>query len=255
MSFRTLLRPLKTKLRYLQAAGIRKTLPNIVRTIPHDSAAFTQGLFIHEHSIYESTGLTGQSSIREVDKHTGSLKRSIPVEKVFAEGIAILNGLIYQLTWKSGEVLVYSFPELEMKFTLPRAGQGWGLSTDGTNLIVSDGSPVIDFRDPSLSLVKTLGIRMNGIPLGLINDLAYLEGELFFNVYRHARIYVADISTGHVNRIIDMSEIAQHEYDAVPDTTFKKNHAMLNGIAIDEEEKLVCVTGKLWSNYYLISID
>ena len=177
MSFRNYLRTVKQQLRKAQALGIPIVRPEIIATIPHDTKAFTQGLFLHEDKLYESTGLKGKSSLRVVDKKSGKLEQIIPVESVFAEGIARLNSRIYQLTWTARIVLVYDFQSLEMIDTLCNINNGWGLTSDGEYLIVSNGSSVIEFRNECFELVKSIKIRMNGLPLRLINDLAFFRGS------------------------------------------------------------------------------
>jgi len=278
MSFRNYLRPLKVRLRSLQAIGIKRIRPRVLRTLPHDSEAFTQGLCLHRGSLYESTGLAGRSSLRVIDSDTGRVERQIAlqealgstsvshldgneddseedrVNKAFAEGIAILNDRLYQLTWRSGIALRYSLPALEPVDTLPLTGQGWGLASDGNHLVLSNGSSLIEFRDAELGLVKSVRITANGLPFGLINDLAVHNGKLYFNVYRHPWIYVADMESGRVERVLDLADIAREEARILPAGVEPRRDVMLNGIAIDSPKGLAYVTGKLWSHYYVISL-
>ncbi len=248
------MRPLKLRARRLQALGIEKIQPTVVRMFPHDSEAFTQGLFLYGDTLYESTGLIGRSSLREIDKGSGELQRVIPVEDLFCEGIARLANRLYQLTWRTKVVLVYDFPGLSRVGTLPLDGQGWGLTSDRSNLILSNGSSIIEYRGADLELVMSQRITLNGLPLSQINDLAVNGDTLYLNVYRQPYIYVADLKSGCVRQIIDLSEIAAKEASAVPAAAEHKENVMLNGIAIDREQAVAYVTGKLWSHFYVIRL-
>ena len=257
MELRKYFRAAKLGLRRLQAFGIDAVQPEIVAIIPHDRNAFTQGVFLHEGKLYESAGLEGKSSLRVVEASTGAVERVVPVQDVFAEGIAMLDNRVYLLTWKSKVVLIYDYPDLALAGTLPYNRQGWGLTSDGSCLIVSNGSSVVEFRDAQFKLLNTVPITMNGVPLNLVNDMAYHRGRLYFNVYRHSRIYEADVETGRVIRLFDLEEIAKDELSNLAPIPFDlaRDTVMLNGIAIDEQTGLACVTGKFWSRYYWFRVD
>jgi glutaminyl-peptide cyclotransferase len=250
-----LLRPLKVKARRLQEIGIPRVRPRLIRTFPHDTGAFTQGLFFHGGRLYESTGLHDQSSLREIDPKSGSIRKQVPVEGTFAEGIACLDGRLYQLTWRSDIVLIYDFPSLRLAEKRPLAGTGWGLTSDDSQLIMSNGTSTLEIRDAGLDLLGSQKIVMNGMPLNLLNDLAVHGGSYYLNVYRQPKIYVADRSTGRVRKIIDCTDIASQEYRNIPPRTRNREHAMLNGLAIDETLSIAYLTGKLWSRYYVIGLD
>lgn len=257
MQLRPYLGAAKRRLRKLQALGIPTVKPDIMGTVPHDPDAFTQGLCLHQGKLYESTGLTGRSSLRRIDCDSGRIEALLPVEDVFAEGIGLLGQRLYQLTWKSGVVYVYDLASLELIETLALDGPGWGMCSAAGQLAVSNGSSVISFRDAHLTPVKAVRLRMNGLPLSLINDLAVYRDKVYFNVYKHTRIYEADLDSGRIVRVFELDDIVKKEqgqqrFAGRPD---HKMNAILNGIAIEEQSGVAWITGKLWGSYYRFNLD
>lgn len=227
----------------------------IVNKYKHDSGAFTQGLVFHDGFLYESTGQRGESTLRKVELETGKVlqKYDVPAD-IFAEGMTIFNDKIYQLTWEEGTAFVY-----DMNFKLLKqmqyAGEGWGLTNDGTNLILSDGTHVIRFVDPeTFKTVRTITVlRENGQPLMKINELEYVKGEIWANIWhseeinlpnRIARINPQD---GKLLGWINLDGISPDDVKREPENT-------LNGIAYDEATDRIFVTGKKWRNLYEIRL-
>jgi glutamine cyclotransferase len=208
---------------------------------PHDSEAFTQGLLFSDGFFYESTGRYGRSTLRKVDPETGEVLnlRNLP-SSCFGEGLALWRERLIQLTWKSGQGFVYdkqSFKLLE-KFTY--AGEGWGITQDGSLLIMSDGSDRLRFLDPeSFAEIREIKVRYRGTSIFYLNELEYVRGEIYANVWQTdliARISAAD---GQVTSWIDLSEMRNR-------IGFVQKADQLNGIAYDSKHDRLWVTGKLW---------
>lgn len=219
----------------------------IVNTFPHDKNAFTQGLEFHNGQLYESTGLKGQSSLRRVELRTGRVLQiyRLPLE-YFAEGITIFRDKIYQLTWQNGVCFVYDLKTFNQITQFRYAGEGWGLTNDGKHLIMSDGSETITFRDPDTFVeVRKITVRANGKPVTNLNELEYIEGEIWANIWYSDMIARIDPQTGVVKAWIDMEglPVSNRTYEAV-----------LNGIAYDRQNKRIFVTGKNWSKLFEIEL-
>lgn len=218
----------------------------VVASYPHDPQAFTQGLVYEDGYLFEGTGRYGESSLRRVDLATGDvLQRSNLGVRYFGEGITILKDRIYQLTWQSHIGFVYerdSFRQLQT-FFLP--GEGWGLTHDGSQLIVSDGTPVLRFLDPqTFKELRRVTVTEAGQPLARLNELEYIDGEVWANVWYTDHIVRIDPVSGAVTGKLDLSGLYQgREADAV-----------LNGIAWDAEQRRLFVTGKLWPTLYEIRV-
>lgn len=220
---------------------------DIVNEYPHDTNAFTQGLVIVDGVMYEGTGRYGNSTLRVVDIESGELLRRRNLEpRYFGEGITILNGRIYQLTWRSNVGFIYdqdSFDQLS-SFYLP--GEGWGITHDGTNLIVSDGSSTLRFLDPeTLSEVKQVKVTENGSQVLNLNELEYINGEVWANVWYRDYLVRIDPQSGQVNSRVDLSNL---------NTNRRSADDVLNGIAWDAESQRLFVTGKLWPRLYEIEV-
>lgn len=218
----------------------------IVKTYPHDPAAFTEGLFYLNDSLYESTGRNGQSWIRQVDLATGKPLRQVSIDKrYFGEGVAPWKGRIVSLTWRSGVGFVWSQATLKPLRTFHYRGEGWGLTADAHNLIMSDGTATIKFLDPvTLKTVRTITVTLDGQPLDQINELEWVKGELIANVWRTRQLARIDPKTGVVTGVVDLynlPEIASPPAD--PD-------AVANGIAYDAAHDRLFLTGKLWPHLY-----
>ncbi|MDX1450787.1 MAG: glutaminyl-peptide cyclotransferase, partial [Acidimicrobiia bacterium] len=172
----------------------------VVRTLPHDTGAYTQGLVYDAGRLYESTGEYGRSDVRVTDPVTGQiLQLTRLADDRFGEGLALLDGTLYQLTWKSGVAYVYDAATLTLTDSLMYEGEGWGLATDGTNLIMSNGTSTLKIVDPEdFSVVREIAVTDDGAALTQINELEYIDGKLYANVYQSDWIVRIDAATGAV---------------------------------------------------------
>jgi glutamine cyclotransferase len=235
-----------------EQTGAKDAIPfytyRVVRTYPHDPKAFTQGLVYAEGYLYEGTGLEGQSSLRKVELRTGrvlQIKKLAP--ELFGEGITLYQGKIYQLTWRNGICFVYERDSFRNMMEFSYAGEGWGLTHDGKHLIMSDGSDTLTFRDPdTFAVVKRLQVKAGGAPVRNLNELEYVEGEIYANVWQTDLIARISPRTGEVVGWIDLSGLLS-EREA-------RDADVLNGIAYDPKEKRLFVTGKLWPKLFEIEI-
>lgn len=221
----------------------------VAATYPHDAAAFTEGLAYDGGFLYESTGLVGHSSLRKVELQTGRVLQNLDVPSpFFGEGITILGGKIYQLTWQSHTGFVYDEATFDQEGRFSYDTEGWGLTNDGKSLIMSDGTATLYYLDPG-SLRVTGHLEVTGIPAviskPLINELEYVQGEIYANVWLTNYILIIDPDTGRVTGLIDLAGIYS------PSTA--DTDAVLNGIAFDPRGNRLFVTGKLWP--YLFQID
>ena len=219
----------------------------VVNTWPHDAAAFTQGLTWYQGNLYEGTGRNGQSSLRMVDLETGELlKRQNLAQRFFGEGIAIIDERVYQLTWQSHMGFVYDLDSFEQQKTFFLAGEGWGITYGNDALIVSDGSAFLRFLDPeTLQQESRVQVTLNGNPVQSLNELEFINGEVWANVWYQDVIVRIDPQTGNVNSIVDLSGLYPQR---------KSRDEVLNGIAWDEEGQRLFVTGKLWSSLFEITV-
>lgn len=221
----------------------------VVDTIPHDIGAFTQGLLYRDGIFYESTGLEGESSLRKVDAKTGKVLKKIDVPRpYFAEGMTLIGGKIYQITWRSQTCFTYDPETFAKTGQFYYDGEGWGLTDDGTTIIMSDGTPRIRFVDPSSFAVKSsVIVTDNGRPIDSLNELKYINGEIWANVWQTDRIARIDPATGHVIGWIDLSGLR-------PVSPNSDAGNVLNGIAYDAATKRIFVTGKLWPSVFQIEV-
>lgn len=217
---------------------------------PHDTDAYTQGLFWHDGRMYESTGLNGMSELRRCDLATGCVEQRAPLERTyFGEGAALLGDRIYQLTWISGRVFVYDAATLRRLESMSYDGEGWGLASDGEKLYMSDGSETITVRAPeSFAVERTITVTAAGRPVDSLNELEWIDGMLWANRYMYDSIVVIDPATGAVAAEIDLSEIRSEEDARIPGAD------VLNGIACDGSTGEVYVTGKKWNKIYRIEV-
>lgn len=221
----------------------------VVGIWPHDSSAFTQGLIFVDGKLYESTGQEGRSSLRQVDLQTGAVSKKVDVPvPYFAEGIALLNGKIYQLTWLHETGFIYDAQNLERIGQFKYDGEGWGLTTDGRSLIISDGSERLRFIDPdSFRVTKTIAVVDGKIPVSKLNELEFVNGEIYANIWHDDRIATIDPQNGRVTGWIDLKGLLQPGDVDDPE-------AVLNGIAYDQASDRLFVTGKLWPRLFEIKI-
>lgn len=233
------------------ASGVQhRTAPvdryKVVRSYPHDPKAFTQGLVYLDGVLYESTGLKGQSSLRKVRLETGEVLQIHQLEpQYFAEGIAVWRDRIVQLTYTTGLGFVYDRDTFKTLRTFTYKGEGWGLTHDGTRLIMTDGSSFLRFWDPeTLQETGRIQVRDGGRPVEQLNELEYIKGEVFANVWGSHRIARIDPQTGRVNRWIDLTGLL--------DAREARNVDVLNGIAYDAGKDRIFVTGKLWPRLFEI---
>ena len=234
------------------AAGLERTPTyafDIVATYPHDPGAFTEGLFIHDGRLFESTGEVGKSSIREVDLATGRvLRKRDLLPPYFGEGSVIFGDLLYELTWTSGKAFLFDWKTFEPKGEFTYEGEGWALTTDGSSLIMSDGTPVIQWRDPKTFVAKkSISVSDHGTAVKGLNELEWIKGELWANVWQSDRVARIDPSTGNVVGWIDLSGIL-----SAMDRTGSED--VLNGIAYDAAKDRYFVTGKYWSKLFEIKL-
>lgn len=220
----------------------------VVACYPHDPQAFTQGLIYRDGVLYESTGLNGRSSLRRVRLETGEVlqKRDV-ARRYFAEGLTEHNGELFQLTWETEVAFVYDLRTFAPRRTLKYRGEGWGLTTDGSRLIMSDGSDTLKFLDPStLSILGRLAVRDGQQRVDQLNELEFVNGSILANVWLTDRIAVIDPSTGIVAKWLDLAGLG-------PGDTGPTN-AVLNGIAFDRAGGRLFVTGKLWPTLFEIRV-
>ncbi len=238
---------------FLAAAAILAAAPvftyRIVRDYPHDPNAFTQGLEYRDGFLYEGTGLNGRSSLRKERLETGQvLEQTNLSPEYFGEGITVLGAEIFQLTWQAHTGFVYgrtSF-HVERRFSYP--GEGWGLTNDGRQIYMSDGTAAIRVLDPhTLAEKRRIQVRDGGAPVNELNELEWVEGEILANVWQTDRIARISPATGQVAGWIDCSGMLPSVFRSTTD-------AVLNGIAYDARTKRLFVTGKLWPRLYQIQI-
>ena len=216
----------------------------VLKKFPHDKDAFTQGLEYHEGILYEGTGLWGSSELRKVELETGRVIQSkLLAPKYFGEGITIFQDKVFQLTWKSGKGFVYDLDTFDLirEFSIP--GEGWGLTNNGKNLILSNGSDQILFLDiESLQFIKSINVKKEGKPQYFLNELEYVENEIWANVWKTDQILRINPSNGEVIGILDLSIISEKQSE----------DDVANGIAWDDQSNRIFVTGKFWSYIYQI---
>jgi glutamine cyclotransferase len=212
----------------------------ITARYPHDSTAYTQGLVASQSVLFESTGLYGHSELRRVDLGSGRVLASVRLASDrFGEGLTLLAGRLYQLTWKEGVAYTYDAATLAMVDSVRYPGEGWGLATDGRSLIMSDGSDSLRFLAPATFRVqRVVHVRYQGAPLNQLNELEYVKGDLFANVYQTDWILRIDPGTGEVRDLLDFADL--YPADRRPPTA-----DVMNGIAVSDSGELL-LTGKLW---------
>lgn len=229
-----------------QNRGIPVDGVEVVKSYPHDPQAFSQGLIFSDGKLYEGTGKYGRSTLRAVDLETGTPSQVIDLpENVFGEGIAALNGKIYQLTWQNKIAYVYDQATLKFERTLRYIGEGWGLTTDGKELILSDGTPTLRFLDPeTFNVTRTLKVKERNRALPRINELEWVDGEIWANIWYQDFIARISPETGEVVGWIDLRGLYRRD----------DREAVLNGIAYDAATKRLFVTGKNWPKLYQIKV-
>ncbi|HEU5217417.1 MAG TPA: glutaminyl-peptide cyclotransferase [Gemmatimonadales bacterium] len=223
----------------------------IVRTFRHDPTAYTQGLVLADTIMYESTGLYGHSDVRIVDPASGTVLKSVPMAKEqFGEGLTLLAGRLYQLTWRAEVGYVYDALTLAPVDSFRYQGEGWGLATDGTSLIMSDGSDTLRFLTPgTFAVARRLPVSFStGAPATRLNELEYIDGEIFANVYQSDWIVRIDPNTGAVREVLDLGALPERAKEQHP------GDEVLNGIAFDRRTGHLLVTGKHWATLFELAL-
>lgn len=215
----------------------------------HDQGAFTQGLHYVDGKLYESTGLFGKSTIREVALESGDILRMLPLHgNYFGEGLTVFSENVYQLTWKAGLCFIYDRQTFELFGEFTYNTEGWGLTHNGTHLIMSDGSDTLYFRDPeTFELVHRLSVTLHGAPLPMLNELEFIRGIIYANVWQTDTIALINPSNGSVVGLVDASGLLE-SYD------ISDKPGVLNGIAYDHDNDRLLVTGKLWPKLFEIEM-
>ena len=218
----------------------------VINTYPHDPTAFTQGLVFDGGALYESTGLNGVSSLRQVELQTGKVLQKVNVpSQYFAEGLAIFQGRIFQLTWLAHKGFIYDLASFQQQGEFTYDGEGWGLTQDGRSLILSDGTNRIRFLDPrDFKLQRAISVYDHDRPLAELNELEYIKGEIYANVWHSDRIVRLDPRSGKILGWIDLTGL-------LPST---QPENVLNGIAYDEAGDRLFVTGKRWPKLFEIRV-
>ena len=219
---------------------------NIIKKYKHDPSAFTQGLVYQNDHFFESTGGWGSSEIRKINKHTGKVINFNKLQsKYFGEGITIYDNKIFQVTWKSNKGFVYDINNFKLLDDFNIYGQGWGLTNDGQSLILSDGSEKIYYLNPkNFEIEKTISVSVNGNKLIYINELEFIRGEIWANIWKSNDIITVNPLSGIVTSIFDISKIS--EQTEIEDVA--------NGIAWDKVNDKIFITGKNWNFIYLLDI-
>ncbi|MDE1892731.1 MAG: glutaminyl-peptide cyclotransferase [Xanthomonadaceae bacterium] len=222
----------------------------IVHVYPHDTSAYTEGLFYKDGYLYESTGEQGRSTVRKVQLATGKVLQShdLPA-RYFGEGIVDWKGRLVQLTWKSETGFVYDLASFKLQHTFSYPGEGWALTRDSKHLYMSDGSSVLRILDPdTLKATGSIMVEANGVPVTNLNELEWVKGQIYANIWLTNRIARIDPTTGHVVGWIDLSGLLDVSRLPVP------SDDVLNGIAYDAARDRLFVTGKCWPKLFEIRL-
>jgi len=220
----------------------------VLEILPHDRSVFTEGLAFWNGRLFESGGEYGKSTLREVDLATGKTLREVKLDpRFFGEGMTILGGRIYQLTWQEHTCFVYDAATLRKLTQIKYDGEGWGMTSDGHALIVSDGSEVIRFRDPAtLATKRSIRVIYQGKPVTMLNELEYIDGRIWANVWRTNFILRIDPADGRIIDILDAAAVYPQNLRG-PDVD-----DVLNGIAYDAKTRNIYITGKRWPQMYKV---
>jgi glutamine cyclotransferase len=231
-------------------AAVPEYSATVVHRYPHDPQAFTEGLLYHDGFLYESTGRNGQSSIRKVVLRTGALVQQKALDSgYFGEGIVVWKDRLIQLTWKTQVGFVYDVITFQQRSTFHYPGEGWALTQDGHRLIMSDGSSDLRLIDPDgLTEIGRIHVTCDGRPVHRINELEWVKGEIYANIWVTNFIARIDPATGNIVGLIDLTDLVKSAVDVSGDN-------VLNGIAYDGNADRLFVTGKLWPTLYQIKLS
>ena len=229
------------------SAKVERYKIEVVKAYPHDTGSYTQGLFWHDGSLYESTGLNGKSTFRKVDLQSGQALTKLPFnKKYFVEGSVILEDKLYILTWTNKVVFIYDANTLEYRSTYSYPREGWGLTTDGKSLISSDGSSRIYFLTPELKFERSINVTLNGRAVRYLNELEWIDGRIWANVYTTDTIVIINPDTGIVEATVYCEGL-------LPERLRTYDTDVLNGIAVDSEGRIF-LTGKNWPELYEVKL-
>ena len=229
------------------SAKVERYKIEVVKAYPHDTGSYTQGLFWHDGSLYESTGLNGKSTFRKVDLQSGQALTKLPFNrKYFVEGSVILGDKLYILTWTNTVIFIYDADTLEYRSTYSYPREGWGLTTDGKSLISSDGSSRIYFLTPELKFERSINVTLNGRAVRYLNELEWIDGRIWANVYTTDTIVIINPDTGIVEATVDCEGL-------LPERLRTSDTDVLNGIAVDSEGRIF-LTGKNWPELYEVKL-
>jgi glutamine cyclotransferase len=222
--------------------------PEIAAEIPHDSAAFVQGLFHDGGRLYESDGLYGKSCLRVLDAQSGALLKHVPLEpRYFGEGCAKMGETVVQLTWREKTALTWSLADLSPGPALRYGGEGWGLTSGNGFYYMSNGSDTIFVRSKNFTIVRKIPVMSRGMPVRHLNELEFADGILYANVWYSDSIFAIDPKSGKVEKIIDCSELVKKEGPS-------SSECVLNGIAYNTGTKRFYLTGKKWKKIFIVHI-
>jgi len=224
-------------------------VPTVLNRMDHDTQAYTQGLLYADSLLYESTGKYNRSSLRELDPYDNcAILRNVPVAGVyFAEGLALKNDHLVQLTYVKGHALVYTYPGMALIDTMFYTGPGWGLTTDGSQYIMSDGSDTLYYRNDSFEITKKVAVTLEGKPVYQLNELEYVNGMVWANKFMNSSIYQINPQNGEVRKVINC---AQLDAECQPKTA----DSVLNGIAYNSDTKTFYLTGKNWKYIFEVTL-
>jgi glutamine cyclotransferase len=237
-------------LKILPASAPKQYRYKIVNEFPHDDNAYTQGLFFSEGFLYEGTGQKGHSSLRKIELETGKVLQNHSLDsKYFGEGICLHNGKIYQLTWENREGFIYDYREFAQTGKFSYTTEGWGITSDGTNLWMSDGTSNLYKLNPdNMNIIEQIEVYTDQGAEKYVNELEYINGEIWANVYTEDYILIINPATGEVTGKIDLANILKKELR-------KQNTDVLNGIACDKDKNRIFVTGKNWPRVFELKIE
>lgn len=229
---------------------------SLIKTYPHDTASFTQGLVVYKGQLYEGTGgaaydVVGSkfSRLMKINLETGKAEKSLDLDpKYFGEGITILNDTVYQLTWRENKAFAYTLPDFKKVKEFDITTEGWGITTNGKELIVTDGTGNLYFYEPStFKLLHTQSVTFNGELAYNLNELEYIDGFIYANVWQQPYILKIDPNNGLITGRIDISDIWER-------LNSKEPNNVPNGIAYDADTKKIYITGKKWPELYEVQL-
>ena len=229
-------------------AKVREYKLDVVAEYPHDVTSYTQGLFFKDGQLYESTGQFGESTFRKVELESGkALERMDFSDEYFVEGSVMFEGNLYILTWTNRKAFVYDAETLKYKSTWSYPREGWGLTTDGKSLIASDGSATLHYMDKNFAPEKKITVRLEGKPVRFLNELEYIDGKIWANIYTTDTIVIINPKDGRVEGMIDCTGL-------LPKKLHTSSTDVLNGIAYDKKTGKIYLTGKNWPKLYEIRL-